>query len=49
MISFWPTQVMPLVGKTLGQLLGPRGKMPTPVPFNAPIDSFLQNLIINQS
>ncbi|MFQ5782930.1 MAG: 50S ribosomal protein L1 [Nitrosopumilus sp.] len=36
------TQVMPIVGKTLGQLLGPRGKMPTPVPFNAPIDSFLQ-------
>ncbi len=36
------TKVMPLVGKTLGQLLGPRGKMPTPVPFDAPIDSFLQ-------
>ena len=36
------TQVMPVVGKTLGQLLGPRGKMPTPVPYNAPIDSFLQ-------
>ncbi|RNJ78198.1 MAG: 50S ribosomal protein L1 [Nitrosopumilus sp. H13] len=36
------TQVMPTVGKTLGQLLGPRGKMPTPVPFNAPIESFLQ-------
>ncbi len=36
------TKVMPLVGKTLGQLLGPRGKMPTPVPFDAPIGSFLQ-------
>ncbi|MCV0393224.1 MAG: 50S ribosomal protein L1 [Nitrosopumilus sp.] len=36
------TQVMPVVGKTLGQLLGPRGKMPTPVPFNAPIEAFLQ-------
>ena len=36
------TKVMPTVGKTLGQLLGPRGKMPTPVPFNAPIESFLQ-------
>ena len=36
------TKVMPLVGKTLGQFLGPRGKMPTPVPFDAPIESFLQ-------
>lgn len=36
------TQLMPVVGKVLGQLLGPRGKMPTPVPFNASIESFLQ-------
>ena len=35
------TKIMPVVGKALGQLLGPRGKMPTPVPFNAPIGSFL--------
>jgi len=36
------TKLMPVVGKVLGQLLGPRGKMPTPVPFNAPIESLLQ-------
>ena len=36
------TKLMPAVGKSLGQLLGPRGKMPTPVPFNAPIESFLE-------
>ena len=35
------TKLMPVVGKVLGQIMGPRGKMPTPVPFNAPIDSFL--------
>ncbi len=36
------TKIMPTVGKSLGQLLGPRGKMPAPVPFNAPIEAFLQ-------
>ena len=36
------TKLMPIVGKSLGQLLGPRGKMPTPVPFNASIESFLE-------
>ena len=36
------TKLMPTVGKVLGQLLGPRGKMPTPVPYNAPIESFLE-------
>ena len=36
------TKLMPVVGKVLGQILGPRGKMPTPVPFNAPIETFLE-------
>lgn len=36
------TKIMPMVGRSLGQLLGPRGKMPVPVPFNAPVESFLQ-------
>ena len=36
------TKVMPTVGKTLGQLLGPRGKMPTPVPFDASIEAFVE-------
>ena len=36
------TKLMPTVGKVLGQLLGPRGKMPTPIPFNAPIEALLE-------
>jgi large subunit ribosomal protein L1 len=36
------TSLMATVGKTLGQFMGPRGKMPTPVTFNAPIDSILE-------
>ncbi len=34
--------LMPLVGRILGPVLGPRGKMPTPVPPNIDIDPVLQ-------
>ena len=39
------TKLMPIIGKVLGQLLGPRGKMPTPIPFNASIESFLERFM----
>lgn len=34
--------LMSLIGKVLGTILGPRGKMPTPVPPTAPIDSVIE-------
>jgi len=34
--------LMPLVGKSLGASLGPRGKMPTPVPPNANIEEQIE-------
>ena len=33
--------MMPTVGRVAGPILGPRGKMPTPVPPQAPIDTIL--------
>jgi len=35
--------LMPLVGRALGSFLGPRGKMPTPVPPNAAIEQVVTN------
>lgn len=36
------TSLMATVGKVLGPILGPRGKMPTPVPPIAPIDALIK-------
>lgn len=38
------TQLMPTVGKVLGPVLGPKGKMAMPLPFNAPVDAMLDRL-----
>ncbi len=35
------TTLMANVGRSLGQFLGPRGKMPAPVPYGAPIESIV--------
>ena len=38
------TSLMSTVGRSLGQFLGPKGKMPTPIPYGAPIESILNRL-----
>ena len=35
------TALMPTVGRSLGQFLGPKGKMPTPLPYGAPIEAIV--------
>lgn len=34
--------LMPTVGRVAGPILGPRGKMPTPVPSQAPVDNVIE-------
>jgi len=38
------TSLMATVGRSLGQFLGPKGKMPTPLPYGAPIENMLDRL-----
>jgi large subunit ribosomal protein L1 len=35
------TSLMPKIGRILGQFLGPKGRMPAPVPPNAPLEAML--------
>jgi len=45
-VSFFlsDTQYMPLIGRHLGVILGPRGKMPIPVPPNADLKAIVERL-----
>ena len=38
------TALMPRVGKILGQSLGPKGKIPSPVPPNSPIEAMINRM-----
>ena len=38
------TALMPRIGKVLGQSLGPKGKIPTPVPPNSPIEAMINRM-----
>ncbi|MDV3278077.1 MAG: 50S ribosomal protein L1 [Nitrososphaerales archaeon] len=38
------TALMPRIGRILGQSLGPKGKIPTPVPPNAPVEAIIQRM-----
>jgi large subunit ribosomal protein L1 len=38
------TALMPRVGKVLGQALGPKGKIPTPVPPNASVETMINRM-----
>ena len=38
------TALMPRIGRVLGQALGPKGKIPTPVPPNAPVEAMIQRM-----
>ncbi len=42
-VFFSQPDLMPLVGKIMGQALGPRGKMPKPVPPNADLELLIKN------
>jgi large subunit ribosomal protein L1 len=38
------TTLMPRIGKILGQFMGPKGKLPTPVPPNASVENMIQRM-----